>query len=201
MIRSDFLRYARTHRAAAVLAGTGAVVLMSALFGGTQIALPSIGGAGVTTGVPFRRELPLLSAVFLTASLDGPMSAHEEAGASAMHRYRLNFCLGLTLAVCAFSFGAEALSVDVEAGAVFVRSLLVWFGLALLSVRLLGHQLGWVLPLTSAFLLVWYPRNRWDWTSNAATDPLSWTVTAFTLAVGVIASAATPWRMKSWLRR
>ncbi|MFG2711723.1 hypothetical protein ACGFX2_14345 [Streptomyces goshikiensis] len=185
----------------AVLAATGAIALLSAFFGGTHIALPSIGSGGVTTGVPFRHELPLLSAVFLTAALDGAMSAHDEMGASAMHRFRLNYCIGLTLTVCAFSFLAEALAVGAEAGVVFIRSLLIWLGLALLSVRLLGHQLGWIIPLASAFFLIWYPHNWWDWTSNSASDRFSWAVAVIALSLGVAAIAATPWRRKTFLRR
>ncbi len=201
MTDSDLLSYARAHRGLAVLAQTAAVALLSAFFGGTHIALPSIGSGGVTTGVPYRHELPLLSAVFLTAALDGAMSAHDEMGASAMHRFRLMYCTGLTLTACAFSFSTEALAVNSEAGVVFVRSLLIWLGLALLSVRMLGHQLGWIIPLASAFLLIWYPHNRWDWTSNSATDTFTWAVAAIALSVGVAAISATPWRRKALLRR
>ncbi|MFD8581817.1 hypothetical protein ACFV2A_02895 [Streptomyces californicus] len=129
------------------------------------------------------------------------MSTHEEMGASAMYRYRRNYCMVLTLTVCVFSFGVEALAVDGEAGVVFVRSLLIWFGLALLSVRLLGIQLSWALPLASTFLLIWYPQEWWDWTSNSFTDLFSWTITAIALALGMAATTATPWRRKTWSRR
>lgn len=201
MTGSDFLRYARVHRCISVLATTAAIALLSAFFGGTHIALPSIGSGGVTTGVPFRHELPLLSAVFLTAALNGDMSAHDEMGASAMHRFRLKYCIGLTLTACALSFITEALAVSTEAGVIFIRSLLIWLGLALLSVRLLGHQLGWIIPLASAFFLIWYPHNWWDWTSNPATDRFSWAVAVLALSLGVAATAATTWRRKAFLRR
>ncbi|UUU44158.1 hypothetical protein [Streptomyces sp. NBC_00162] len=201
MTGSELLRYARVHRGIAILAATAAIALLSAFFGGTPIALPSIGSGGVTTGVPFRHELPLLSAVFLTAALDGAMSEHDEMGASAMHRFRLNYCIGLTLTACVLSFITEALAVSTEAGVVFIRSLLIWLGLALLSVRLLGHQLGWTIPLASAFFLIWYPHNWWDWTSNSATDRFSWAVAVLALSLGVTATAATPWRRKTFLRR
>ncbi|MCX5307323.1 MULTISPECIES: hypothetical protein [Streptomyces] len=201
MTGSDLLRYARVHRGVAVLSATAAVALLSAFFGGTHIALPSIGSGGVTTGVPFRHELPLLSAVFLTAALDGSMSAHDEIGGSAMHRFRLHYCVGLTLTACALSFTTEALAVSTEAGIVFIRSLLIWLGLALLSVRLLGHQLGWIIPLASAFFLIWYPLNWWDWTSNSATDFFSWAVAVLALSLGAAATAATPWRRRTFLRR
>ncbi|MFC4517326.1 hypothetical protein [Streptomyces ehimensis] len=181
--------------------GTAAIALLSAFFGGTHIALPSIGSGGVTTGVPFRHELPLLSAVFLTATLDGAMSAHDEMGGFAMHRFRFRYCTALTLITCAFSLSAEALAVGPEAGVVFIRSLLIWFGLALLSVKLLGHQLGWIIPLASAFFLIWYPHNWWDWTANPASDFFSWAVAVIALSAGVAATAATPWRRKAFLRR
>lgn len=199
MTGSELVLYARVHRGVAVLATTAAIALLSAFFGGTHIALPSIGSGGVTTGVPFRHELPLLSAVFLTAALDGAMSAHDEMGASAAHRFRLSYCIGLTLTACALSFITEALAVSAEAGVVFIRSLLIWFGLALLSVRLFGRQLGWIIPLASAFFLIWYPQNWWDWTSNSATDRFSWAVAVLALSLGVAATAATPWRRKTFL--
>lgn len=198
---TDLLRYARVHRATAVLTGTAVVALLSAFFGGTNIALPSIGSGGVTTGVPYRQELPLLSAVFLSAAFDGAMSAHDAMGASTMHRLRAVYCTALTLTVCAFSFGAEALANGPESGTVFIRSLLIWLGLALLSAAVLGQQLGWVIPLTSVLFLVWYPHNWWDWTANPATDLVSWAIAPIALSLGVAATAATPWRRKALLRR
>lgn len=192
----DLLRYARAHRGGAVLAGTAVVALVSALFGGTNIALPSIGSGGVTTGVPYRQHLPLLTAVFLSATLDGAMSAHDAIGATTMHRLRVAYCATLTLTVCAFSFGTETLANGPGSGIVFVRSVLIWLGLALLSARILGQQLGWAIPLTSVLFLVWYPLTWWDWTSAPATDLFSWTVAAIALLLGVAATAATPWRRK-----
>ncbi|MGW5734740.1 MULTISPECIES: hypothetical protein [Streptomyces] len=201
MNATDLLRYARVHRGAAVLAGTAVVALLSALFGGTHIALPSLGSGGVTTGVPYRQELPLLSAVFLCAALDGAMSAHDAMGASALRRLRAVYCTALTLTVCAFSFGAEALANGPDSGVVFVRSVVVWLGLALVSAELLGPQLGWAVPLASVLLLVWYPSTWWDWTARPGADLFSWTVAAVALGLGVTATAATPWRRKVFLRR
>jgi hypothetical protein len=201
MYGSDLLRYARVHRAGSILAGTAAVALLSAFFGSVRIALPSIGSASLTTGVPYRHELPLLSAVFLTAAFGGAMSAHEETGAGTVHRLRSVYCIALTLTTCAFSFGTEALAVGPGQGAVFVRSVLIWFGLALLSIRLLGQQLGWVIPLASALLLIWYPLNWWDWTANPADDLVSWCGAAIALVIGVTANAVTPWRRRVLLRR
>ena len=198
---SDLLRYARVHRAVTILAGVTVVALLSAFFGGTRIALPSIGSASLSTGVPYRQELPLLSAVFLTAAFGGAMSAHEETGTRTMHRVHNAYCIVLTLASCALSFGTEAFAVGPERGVVFVRSVLIWLGLALLSVRLLGQQLGWVVPMASAFLLIWYPLGWWDWTANPAADPLSWAFAGGALTMGTAAIAATPWRRQTFLFR
>ncbi|MEV8316225.1 hypothetical protein AB0Q95_18830 [Streptomyces sp. NPDC059900] len=201
MTGTDLLRYARVHRGTAVLLGTAVVALLSALFGGADIALPSIGSGGATTGVPYRQELPLLTAVFLSASLDGAMSAHDAMGAAAMHRLRAVYCTALTLTVCAFSFGTEALAGGPDEGIVFVRSVLIWLGLALVSTVVLGKQLGWAIPLASVLFLVWYPGNWWDWTANPAADPFSWAAAAIALLLGVTATAATPWRRRTFLHR
>ncbi|GAA4885596.1 hypothetical protein [Kitasatospora terrestris] len=196
----DLIRYARVHRGAAVLAGAVVVALLSAFFGGTRIPIPSFGSGDVTMGIPYRQELPLLSAVFLTAALDGPMAAHEALGTRAMHRLRAVYCTVLTLTVCAFSFTAETYAVGTGAGIVFVRSVLVWLGLALLSRRVLGHQLAWALPLASALLLIWYPLTWWDWTATPTHDTPAWTAAGVSVVIGSAATAATPWRRKA-LRR
>lgn len=200
MRASDLARYARVHRAGPILAGAVVVAVLSAVFGGVRVALPSIGGEDLATGVPYRRELPLLSAVFLTAAFGGPMAAHEETGACALYRLRNAYCAGLTLLACALSFGTEAFAVGPGQGAVFVRSVLIWLGLALLSIRLLGQQLGWAIPLASALLLVWYPSGWWDWTANSPSDVLSWWGAGIVLAGGTAATAVTPWRGRA-LRR
>ncbi|MFC5803433.1 hypothetical protein [Streptomyces formicae] len=195
MRATDLLRYARVHRAGAVLVGVMAVAILSALFGGTRIALPSIGSIGVSTGIPYRQELPLLSAVFLTAVLGGAMAAHEEAGAPRVHRVRAVCLAVLTVATCVFSFVTESLAVGPGAGLVYVRSTLIWLGLALVSVRLFGHQLGWAVPLASALPLTWFSQEWWDWTANPAEDFFSWTLAALSLSLGSAAIAATRWRM------
>ncbi|MGW1928462.1 hypothetical protein [Streptomyces sp. NPDC001919] len=200
MTGSDLLRYARVHRAAGVVAAAVAVALLSALFGNTRIALPSIGSASLSSGVPYRQELPLLSAVFITAAFGGSMAAHEACGAPVLHRLRRAYLVALTMLVCLLSFATESLAAGSEQGVVFVRSILIWLGLALLSVSLFGEQLGWVLPTASAFALIWYPLHWWDWTANPASDPTSWCIAGLSLASGAAATAATPWRRRSLLR-
>lgn len=197
MLLSDLLRYARVHKVGEVLAGVVAVALVSAVLGGIRLPLPSLGATGVATGVPFRRELPLLTAVFLAATLSGPMRDHEAAAGPRLSRVRAVTLTTLTAFTCAFSLLTETLAAGAELGLVFVRSLLIWLGLAFLSHRLLGPRLAWAIPLASAFPLVWLSHNRWDWTTASVADPLAWGMTALSLLAGTAAIATTPWRWRA----
>lgn len=192
---ADFIRYTRVHRANAILLGVATVALTSALLGGTHIPVPTAEEGSGSIGIPFRRELPLLSAVFLTAALGGPLSAHEAVGGPRAHRVRTACVVALTCVACVGSFLAETLAVGPALGIVFVRSMLIWLGFALMSAQLFGTQLAWIFPLASAFPLVWFSNNAWwDWTATPAADPLSWVVATLALFAGIAATACTPWR-------
>ncbi|MFE7424958.1 hypothetical protein ACF1FX_08525 [Streptomyces sp. NPDC014646] len=98
------------------------------------------------------------------------------------------------------SFLAEAFAAGPVMGIVFIRSMLVWLGLSLLSLRLFGQQLTWVLPLASAFPLVWFSDNAWwDWTAAPATDHVGWITAGLALIAGTAAMAVTPWRRRTLL--
>ncbi|MFK3735990.1 hypothetical protein ACI2LJ_37605 [Streptomyces sp. NPDC088090] len=195
---TDLLQYARVHRAMAVLAGVTVVAVLSALFGGTRIAVPSFGGAGYSTGIPFRRELPMLSAVFLTAALGGGMATHEELATPRVHRARTGFLAILVFIACGISFVVESLAVGHEGGIVYVRSMLIWFGIALTSIRVFGNQLGWIMPLGSVLPLVWFAPAWWDWTASGSGDPFSWLIVGLSMGVGVTAVAASSWRLQAF---
>lgn len=177
------------------MAGVTAVAVLSAFFGGTRIAVPSLGDSHYSTGVPFRRELPMLSAVFLTAAFGGDMATHEEAGTSRMHRVRAGYIGSLIVITCGVSFATESLAVGYEQGVVYLRSILIWFGLALVSMRLFGNQLGWIIPLASAFPLVWFGPAWWDWTATRPTDLFSWALAALAVCMGLTATSASRWRL------
>ncbi len=185
---------ARVHRGAPVLGGVVAVTVVSAVLGGTQVPVPSLEDGGGTVGIPFRRDLPLLSAVFLATLWSGPMAAHEQLGSYAFHRARVQLLAGGVLMAACLSLAAETLAVDAAAGLVFVRSLLTWFGLAQLSTALFGPRLTWVLPLASAFPIVWFTGSFWDWTDAAAPDLGFWALAAGSVALGSASLAWTPWR-------
>ncbi|MFF5333639.1 hypothetical protein [Streptomyces sp. NPDC013181] len=177
------------------------MAVLSAFFGGTRIAVPDFGNSDHSTGIPFRRELPLLSAVFLTAALGGDMATHEESGTSRAHGVRTGYLAGLTVIACGVSFVVEAVAVGSGGGAVYLRSVLIWFGLALVSVRIFGSQLGWVVPLASVFPLIWWGPAWWDWTTTRSVDPFSWGLAALAVSLGLVATAITPWRLRRMKNR
>ncbi|MFG3254447.1 hypothetical protein [Streptomyces sp. NPDC048172] len=196
--RADLLRLARTRRAAPVLTGVAAVALVSAVLGGWLVPVPSFGAGTETRGVPFRTELPLLAAVFLAAAFSGPMDDFEALAGARFARVRRGYGAALTALACAFSFVTESVAAGPGAGVVFVRSLLLWLGLALLSRRLLGQHLAWALPVASALPLVWFSSGTewWDWTWAPAGSPVGWGMAAAALLAGTAAAAATRWRLR-----
>ncbi|WP_237773442.1 hypothetical protein [Streptomyces luteocolor] len=193
MPRGEVLRCARVHRVGPVLLGVACVAALSAVLGGVRFPVPSLESGAGTVGVPFRRELPLVSAVFLTALWSGPMSAHEQGAADTFHRLRARLLAWTSLAAAVLSLLTEALTVGWPMGLVFVRSLAIWWGLAMLSLRLLGPHLAWVLPLGSAFPLVWFTGGALDWTSAGPGDARFWALAAASLALGTAGLAWTPW--------
>ncbi|MFJ4949610.1 hypothetical protein [Streptomyces sp. NPDC088760] len=190
---SDLIRYARAHRFLPIFAGILVVSLTSAVLGGVTVSLPSL-GAGSANGIPFRKELPLLSGVFLAASLGGGMSEQERV---AGHRFRRTRCLAfisLSVISCGFSFVLETLAVDVPSGVVFVRSIITWLGLGVVSGQLGGARLIWALPVASVFPLVWFNSGDWDWTMRPAADVQAWIIATVPVMLGSLLLYVTRWR-------
>ncbi|MGW0284772.1 hypothetical protein ACWDXT_16855 [Streptomyces sp. NPDC003236] len=195
---ASLMRFARLHRVRPVLVGVALVALLSAVLGGFEVPVPTLGN-GVTKGIPFRRDLPMLSSVFLAASWASAMDVYERIGGPRYFRTQAVCLTVLTSTVCLCSFLVQALATDTSTGAVYVRSMLVWLGLALLSGRALGPSLTWALPVASAFPLIWLSdRAWWDWTAAPAADPAAWATAALSLTLGTLAVvAATPWRLRT----
>lgn len=194
---TDLLRYMRVHHVGRVMAGVTVVAAVSAVLGSVELPISSPSSDGTTTGIPFRRQLPLLPAVFLATMLASSMRDHEEIAGPRYLRVRAA-CIGAcTVLASTIFFFSETMAVGPANGLIFVRSLLIWWGLAIVSASIGGPQLAWVLPLASSFPLIWWSPDPWDWTTSAATDPLSWCFAIFALIIGRLAVAATPWRRQA----
>lgn len=126
----------------------------------------------------------------------------ELTAAGILHKsmwWHLAVGLGLALLVGA---GAEYAATGPEAAIRYIRSMLAWMGLALLSGRLLGWAMAWLIPVASIFPLVYYgDRQWWDWTTSPAYAFATWFASLGCLLVGVVAFEATPWLRQAIRRR
>jgi hypothetical protein len=192
-------RFARAHRIWPTLMGVTLVAVASAILGGFHVPVPTVRG-GVSAGIPFRRELPMLSGVFLAAVRTSSLAVFEDVAGPAYFRMRTNLTLATVTAACTLSFIVEAVATGASLGIVFVRSMLIWFGLALLSERLLGFGMAWVFPVASVFPLVWLSDDDWwDWTAAPVPDLTSWCLAGACLTLGVVVAAVTRRRLRSVL--
>ncbi|MFI0963291.1 hypothetical protein ACH4S8_18075 [Streptomyces sp. NPDC021080] len=175
------------------------VAVASAVLGGYHVPLPTVRD-GVSAGVPFRRELPMISGVFLAAVRTSSLAVFEDVAGPAYFRMRTNLTLATVAAACLLSFAAEGGAAGTSLGIVFVRSMLIWYGLALLSERVLGAGLAWIFPVASVFPLVWLSEGDWwDWTAAPASDLTSWCLAGACLTLGVVMTAVTRRRLRSVL--
>lgn len=192
--------YVAAHRirsAAAVMLGLSLVVV---LLGGILVPLPNAAGA---MGVPFRRFLPLAFAVTAVGSLASPFAAFEEASTSSLPRFERFHTVLATGVACTCVAVAEMLGGhDVGHSISALRSVLVWTGLALLSSRLFGRSLVWILPAASIVPLVYFGLDanglptRLNWTALPAGDITAWWLAALSVSTGTIGVAMTAWRIR-----
>jgi len=181
------------------------VTVINVLFGSKVLAIPTF-GSGRPVGMPMRRELPIAYAAMAAGSLH---SAMRDAELTACRKFvvweRIHtavVCISSVLAVGAVEFVVSG----TESSVVMTRATLVWLGLSLLSGRAFGRQLSWVLPVMSIFPLTYLQQDSqghdrwWDWTGQPAGSFACVVISVGALWLGLMAIAATPWRIAS-LRR
>ncbi|MEV7778724.1 hypothetical protein [Kitasatospora sp. NPDC088351] len=190
-------RFARSHNVRGIFTVFALVAVCDALFGSVMLQLPYTNGG---TGIPFRREIPLVFATVSVAGLASLMQRFEETATTAFRRAQLAWIAGV-VALSAAVLGVEELVISSPAVAVLLtRGLLIWTGLALLSGRLFGWRLSFILPLASVFPLTYWQydaqgRNRWwDWTNQPPTAWPCWALAVVALGIGCAAMTLTPWR-------
>jgi len=82
-----------------------------------------------------------------------------------------------------------------------------WSGHALISGRIFGWQLSWVLPVASMLPLTCFQPDLegnlrwWYWTAPPAASTACWTLAGVFVTIGTIAFLTTPWRMHTILHR
>lgn len=129
------------------------------------------------------------------------MADLEAAGARPFHRLR-SLVLGLAFLLSSASvLTATAIGVDGAAALLIARALPAWFGLALLSGRILGWTHSWILPWAALCVLIYWGHSGnpgeyrwWEFTAQHI-DHLPSALLAGTLfAAGLLAYTLSPWR-------
>lgn len=192
--RGDLIRYVRSHHGTGFLVGTVLLAVVNAALGAQTLALPSAVTEGGTNDLPLRNDIPIVIAALLVGGLNGPMRDFEMTAAGILRsamRWQLATGLGIALLI---GVGAEYAMMGPEIATRYLRSTLIWTGLALISGRLLGMAMAWLIPVASTFPLMYYgDRQWWDWTTAPAYSPMTWGVAIASLIVGIAAFETTSW--------
>ncbi|MFE7528705.1 hypothetical protein ACFU7Y_23745 [Kitasatospora sp. NPDC057542] len=194
-------RYARVHHAYGLAVGLALVTACDALFGSINISIPAGNAAGVAV-VPFRRELPIAFAALAAGSLHSVMADMERAASKTFRTYEVTHVVVVSAVTVVLLGSAEAIFTTTELAVVMMRALLIWLGLALLSGRIFGWMLSWILPVLTIFPLTYYGagdlgRHRWwDWTGQSSASLPCWLLAVVSMAIGAVALGLTPWRMR-----
>lgn len=179
----------------AIAVGLG---VLAALLGTRQAGLPS---ATPGASFPLWRILTLGIGVLPVLGLHSPLAALEQTVTAGLVQAERRMLLGLLLLCGGLFLALAAVSLPWRFLPVIARSVLAWFGLAMVSGRALGWRLAWGLPVLAQCVLIYWGGGSgggflwWEFTARPADDPLSWALTAALLTGGLLAYAATPWRL------
>lgn len=189
--------YAQAHQWRAWLIGLAFVGTCQVLIGSWQVQFPSAGPGGVRT-VSLNVALPVAVAALTAGSLHSHMAAFEAAAAGRWRRLEVVHLVSATLIGTAVVLGAGATSVS--NAAVLARAMLIWTGMGVVSGRVLGRHLSWVVPVVSVFPEYYWGidglgRVRWwEWIQQPATSWPCWWLAAGSTVLGGLALWTTPWR-------
>ncbi|MFK4070814.1 hypothetical protein [Streptomyces sp. NPDC029674] len=162
------------------------IALAATAFAGQRVAVPEFRYL-VDFSVPVAEVVPLAHAVILATTLFSPMADLEQTAAQPMSRLKAGYVtvlLALALALSALPLltGATA---QVYASA--ARNAVGYLGLAMLSARLFGSGLAWLLPLG-----MFGPTLLLGVDSANSPEPWAWSLHASS-STSAAAVAATLW--------
>ncbi|MER5971286.1 hypothetical protein ABT112_16365 [Streptomyces sp. NPDC002055] len=170
------------------------LALLASGFVGQRLAVPELRYLS-DFSVPVAELVPIAHAVLLATTLFSPMADLEWTAAQPMRRHRavhLLTLLVLAVGLCALPLAAGA---PVPVFAAAVRNAVGYLGLGMISARLFGSGLAWLLPLgmfgPTLFLGVG-PNNTpeaWAWSIQPAHDVPAGVAAAVLWAVGLVLAA------------
>ncbi|MYW44497.1 hypothetical protein [Streptomyces sp. SID161] len=170
------------------------VALAATAFAGQRVALPEFRYL-VDFSVPVAEVVPLAHAVILATTLFSPMADLEATSAQPMRRHRAVYLVALL----ALALGLSALPLlagaTAEVTASAARNVVGYLGLAMISARLFGSGLAWLLPLGvfGPTLLLGVGSDNtpetWAWSLHPATSASAMTLAAALWLTGACLAA------------
>ncbi|MER7581236.1 hypothetical protein [Kitasatospora sp. NPDC097691] len=200
----NFLQYARAHQLLALAIGLTLLTAISAFFGSQMLAIPGSGPGGMI-GVPMRRELPIAFAALAAGSLNSRMGQFELAAGPNLRVYEIWHVLIAGSVSVALVGGTEFFASGAGLAIVLARACVIWFGLALLSGRIFGRKLSWIIPVATIFPLTYLGQDGegqarwWDWTGQPPESIPCWAIAMVSTACGMAAFLLTPWHVRAFL--
>jgi hypothetical protein len=176
------------------------VAVTVALFGTLEVGAPSSSGDG--TLVSFWRLFSVVSGTLPVLFLSSQLSELEEAAGAEFRRVEA-IALGTAFLVSGVLLVGGCLFVaDPTAAGKAARALLAWFGLGLVSGRVLGWRFCWVLPWVALSALLYWGFDSgaqayawWEFTAQPIAHTPSLLLSVGLCLGGGVAYHLTPWRL------
>ncbi|WP_199737254.1 MULTISPECIES: hypothetical protein [Micromonospora] len=191
--------------AATSLAGVVLLAALVAWLGLVEAPLPTAVEQGKAT-IPLWRLLTMGAAVLPVVAMHSSLADLEVVATRRLHTLQRSILAGLSVASAVIYLSSCALVMQGAVVGIVARSLVAWFGLALFSGVVLGRRLAWAAPTTMAVVL-WYwgydGAGRYEWWEFSARphdDVPSLLLSVVLFAAGLVAFAATAWRIRPWIR-
>jgi hypothetical protein len=153
------------------------------------------------TAVQLWRLLAVAAAALPALTLASPMETLEAAAGPPYHRLRSAVLAGAFVLSSFCIITGAAIGVHPAVIPLIARALLAWFGLALISGRVLGWNHAWILPCAAmAVLLYWGHTGNadhqwWEFTAQPADHLESLLLACGLFAGGLVAYVLSPWRI------
>ena len=200
---SHIRSFLRLRRCVPLAVAASAIGLLTVAFGAIEAATPSIDGGG---SVQLWRLLGMGAGIVPALALYSPQEALEKAATLPLRRMEHWVLFTLFAWSAVFFSAAVALVLPSFAVLIALRALPAWFGIALVSGRILGWKLSWVLSTSAACVLVYWGESSgsfawWEFTARHPGDVPSAMLSLALFAIGLVSYSMTPWRIARLIRR
>ncbi|MDG4782018.1 hypothetical protein O7614_20370 [Micromonospora sp. WMMD961] len=208
--REEYLRVVATYllvrKSRWLLPAMALIGVVVGVWGSIEAPTPTATDTGGAS-VEFWRLLAVGSASLPVLTLSSPLEALEATGGSSFHRLRSLVLCGVFAISSGCILTAAAVGVDAAVTPLIARALLAWFGLALISGRVLGWTYSWILPWATLCVLLYWGHSSssgdfhwWEFTAQPIGHLPSTLLAVGLFTAGVAAYNLSPWRIHRFRR-